>query len=282
MDRSERVMTSPTVTPARNELPPVRPNETGHSVRQSVERASFEKALDRIRARDGGISGSASDVASDKSYSDTDAQRSVEGDQDACADASTSNEEILVGRDEQFGAVQTQSPALDVTKFSSDAIDDTNTTSDVTSNQINTFQLVGVANKIEQDLTMLSAVPQSESPLAAVALASDSHSTQAAAGSSTRSTHVDAERVSDMMRSLENMPGTPSGQWTFGVLGNSTGIVALQLQRAMTGGWQVNVSIDEAATFDEKTDTQELKLALLNEGHDIDSVVFSYDVPDNG
>ena len=81
-----------------------------------------------------------------------------------------------------------------------------------------------------------------------------------------------------MIRSLENMPGTPSGQWTFGVLGNSSGIVALHLQRVAAGGWQVNVSVDEAASFDGETSTEELKKALTREGHDIESIKFSYEV----
>ena len=269
MDRSEKIFSSPpTQSPVRNQQPPVHQANNDHSTWQSVERASFEKALDRIRAQD-------SARPTPEMSAKTAAEMSSENVKDALdSDA-----------DARFGVEQ--GPAMQ-----QEVLENSDLLNREISNQKNLPQSVSTAETVsvnseanlEQGLTLQGAVSQSETAAAASPSVggdiqvSGAQSSSPPAESTTRSNHLDAARVSDMIRSLENMPGTPSGQWTFGVLGNSSGIVALHLQRVAAGGWQVNVSVDEAASFDGETSTEELKKALTREGHDIESIKFSYEV----
>lgn len=81
-----------------------------------------------------------------------------------------------------------------------------------------------------------------------------------------------AETVAQMMLRLERTAGAHNGQWHFGVLNDQSGVTALQLQRSVQGGWRVNVSYSESALIDEQEQADELKAALLKEGHEVDSV----------
>ncbi len=81
-----------------------------------------------------------------------------------------------------------------------------------------------------------------------------------------------AETVAQMMLRLERTAGAHNGQWHFGVLNDQSGVTALQLQRSVQGGWRVNVSFSENSVINEQEQADELKAALLKEGHEVDSV----------
>ena len=258
MDRPDKVVTSPPTNVLRNEIPPKSENATW----QSVERASFEKALERIRARDSALAG----------HEDSNGTVNLE--------SNTYNDNEVVAFANNEATILTQSEAENIdTHLTADAIDVTRVTSDTVDDlskllqgsQVNDDTSLGLTLQLSGELGAAVSTAETTSG------AEIANSTQSS-NSSAESHRLDVERVIDMVRSLDNMPGTPSGQWTFGVEGNSTGIVALELQRALTGGWEVKVSVEKSANFDEEVCKNDLKQALLDEGHDVDSVLFTRDI----
>lgn len=286
MDRSDKVISSPpAANTLRNDASPARAAQSDASGWQSAERASFENALNKIRAREGAIQ-SAENAPEDFNL-DSLAKRHVDEAQANSVNAITANNGFANENQDAANDLQSQQAAVSSAEVSGSAAQ----TADAQENaEADNVQGVNSRNSADINLAVRSTetaeskmavtdVAALQTPgvgsITAAEVVSAPATTSASAPTSSPSSHVDAAAVSEMIRSLEIMPGEPSGQWTFGVLDQSSGIVALQLQRALGGGWQVNVAVDEAASFDQKAGTEELKMALLKEGHDVESVNIS-------
>ena len=109
MDRPDKVVTSPPTNVLRNEIPPKSENATW----QSVERASFEKALERIRARDSALAG----------HEDSNGTANLE------SNAYNDNEVVAFANNEATILTQSEAENID-TRLTADAIDVTRVTSD--------------------------------------------------------------------------------------------------------------------------------------------------------
>lgn len=94
-----------------------------------------------------------------------------------------------------------------------------------------------------------------------------------AAPSATLSGPFSAQSVAELMARMERMPGSQSGIWNIGVLNHAAGVTAMQLQRSLQGGWRVSVSMSTDLMTDGVLQADELKAALIAQGHDVDAVL---------
>lgn len=99
--------------------------------------------------------------------------------------------------------------------------------------------------------------------------------TQSGIAATTLHGALTAESMSSMMLRLERMATTHDGQWRFAILDNPMGVTAMQMQRSAQGIWRVGISLNETAELDELAQAEELKAALLSQGHNVDSVTIS-------
>lgn len=231
--------------PSSRPTPAPLPGNVAASHWQATERNSFESALNRISNRSNRV------LEPDDSRS-TDAKEIIEDNLDSAADAVANEvtDESLLSAEQNPGGVQSitqrSGSPLSADSFETQSID----------SALGGLEVSG--GVMVEGMSTEGAGPKFSSA-------------QVSSAGSTSS----AETVAQMMTRLDRTPGTHDGQWRFGVLNDQAGVTALQLQRSLQGGWRVNVSFNEAAQIDEERHADELKAALLKEGHDVDSVVIS-------
>ncbi|MFK7994282.1 MAG: hypothetical protein AB8B87_09095 [Granulosicoccus sp.] len=208
---------------------------------QATEKTSFESALNRIRDRNVSKDAAADTVKNDDQYID---ELTVE-DADEQSEVNSSGLDAGTVADSQSGLSQSTHTAFS-----------------------------DVSDSFFLDMASQGSELSAGATLEGIPMEIQGASSGAASRASTGSV-MTVETVAQMMSRLERSPGTHNGQWRFGVLNEQAGVTALQLQRSLNGGWRVNVSFNENSLIDEHRHAEELKAALVKEGHDIDSVVVS-------
>ncbi|MFK7855253.1 MAG: hypothetical protein AB8B79_14115 [Granulosicoccus sp.] len=238
--------TSPAYMPPNklSDLPAHRPGIANSGQWQSTEKNSFESALNRISSKN-----SRAQEANNSRNSDVKVADSLD-------------DESLIG-----GAQQSTDESL----LSTDALQD--------NPQSVAHRIAGSLDTEVRDTLLIDMTLGSmELPGGMVIEGFNADANSSAAGSaqaSSAGSTLSAETVAQMMARLERAPGNHDGHWRFAVLNDQAGITAMQLQRSIQGSWRVNVSFSASAQLDEQEQADELKLALLKEGHDVESVVIS-------
>lgn len=227
-----------------SDIPAHRPGTANAGQWQSTEKNSFESALNRISSKN--------NRAQQASNPENTAVKAADllNEESLTADAEQSMEESLASAEEPRGDIQSVAHrfggSLDSEASDSLLIDMTRGSMELPGGMV--FEgLNAEANNFAAG------------------------SAQASSAGSTFS----AETVAQMMARLERAAGNHDGQWRFAVLNDQAGVTAMQLQRSLQGAWRVNVSFSESAQVDEQEQADKLKLALLEEGYDVESVVIS-------
>lgn len=217
---------------------------------QATEKTSFESALNRIRDQN---------VREESTIDDSNMEIS-----EVKPDDQRLDEVAIEGSAEKLQAVT--DGADNEAESTPQAISPASVGSAVSASESSQSQLLDMAMHGTElsAATMIDGLPGDTQGAASGSIAS-----------SARGSTLTAETMGQMMSRLERAPGAHDGQWRFGVLNEHAGVTALQLQRSINGGWRVNVSFNEASQIDEQRHAEELKAALLKEGHDVDSVEIS-------
>jgi len=264
---------------------PVSKPENTH--RQSVESASFEKALDRVRVASS-VPASQNVSMQQNDAAPVDSTLAVEPPEKAAEIDYLNNHSVRDVIVEPESSIQYSQPPTDgllqsTANTAGESVDQTVQAQAITTS---------VMPASEQNIVSRSHTDYSRSDSFAVSSTNEGVSFGVSLGETAgiaapavptaRFTHNATQQISDMMQRIDRMPGKSSGQWSLGVVDSSSGIVGLQLQREQSGGWRVNVSLTETAMADAQEGTDKLKAALVKEGHDIESISLSQDQYEDG
>jgi hypothetical protein len=142
--------------------------------------------------------------------------------------------------------------------------------------------MAGAQNKESESfvIDMTSSDPLSVTGI--MVESSTAHGTDTAAvanGRSSTESAIGSETLAQMMSRLEKVSTSQHGQWQFTVVNDPNGVAALQLQRSAQGKWRINVSFSELAVIEEQHTVAELKQALTEQGHSVETITVTRDLP---